>query len=1066
MPNFSPRSRRSAATIPLRWVLVIPFVAQMVAVVVLVGDLSYWSEENTTEQWANQLLQQPPKRVRWQQIQLNLMPPSSMFLDDQGNPLGDRRISSIAAQQTVWLRTGNTLSTGEIQSNRTMTVLLGLLTLTAAIASGTVISSFMTARIRRLNQSHWDTVDGSVPQRLPADRTITEVKGLLPSFNQMAYKISDRKADEIALQKSEERFREIASTIPQMFFVRSLNPDRYEYISPAYETIWGHSSEGLLKNPLAWREYVHPEDLSRVEASVAAQLQGNDVQREYRIIRPDGEIRWISSVVTVVRDAAGHPIRFIGLAGDITDRKAAEVALRQSELKFSTIFRDTPQPAWIATLAEGRCLDVNDNFSRVLGYSRQEAIGKTCIELGLWHRLLDLLHFRESLQQSGQILDFEVVFCTKSGVRKTVLLSARVSHLEGQDCVLGVLSDITDRKLAEATLQTNETRLRLAMEISNAIAWERDLQTEEIFFTSTTSLAHSRRIPYKEMIAVIHPDDQPILHQANQRAIAECGTFQIEHRILTEGEPVEWRWFQVSARVITNDAGIPTRMIGLSVDITDHKRAEAELEQAKIAAEAANRAKSAFLANMSHELRTPLNSILGFTQLILMQHDSVLHSSHLKYLQIIEKSGKHLLGLINDVLDLSRIEAEKLPLEEQEISLSDLLHLIHNTFCQRAEAQGLHFRSDCSPEVPECIVVDAQKLQQVLFNLVGNAIKFTQQGSVTLHLSIETPNRTWQEAQNLNRVPLHFAVKDTGMGIALQELSSIFDAFAQAAAGRRISEGTGLGLAISQKLVQLMGGEITVSSIVDQGSTFEFTIPVEVIKSTHIPFALIENTIQGLAPDQPRYRILVVDDHPSNRLLLVKLLERLGLEVQEAIDGNQAIALWRMWQPHLIWMDMRMPNLDGYEATRRIRSEAAVGNGLRRTVIIGLTAQATSSDRAMVFEAGCDDYISKPFEAKLLFEKLEKHLGLTYRYTSDTTPAPQENSSTATTATAVDLSVLPTAWIADLHEAAQHCHQKSVAQLIQQIPEAHSSLAALLSGLNQNYAFGRIVTITQPHLKN
>lgn len=263
---------------------------------------------------------------------------------------------------------------------------------------------------------------------------------------------------------------------------------------------------------------------------------------------------------------------------------------------------------------------------------------------------------------------------------------------------------------------------------------------------------------------------------------------------------------------------------------------------------------------------------------------------------------------------------------------------------------------------------------------------------------------------------------------------------------------------------QILGVEITVNRIVGHGSTFEFTIPVKVTKSTDMSFALIENRIQGLAPDQPHYRILVVDDHPSNRLLLVKLLERLGLEVQEAVDGNQAIAVWRTWRPHLIWMDMRMPNLDGYGATRSIRSEEAVRTGSpHRTIIIGLTAQAASSDRALVLEAGCDDYVSKPFEARLLFEKLEKHLGLAYTYTHDTASSPQEQPATTT---AVALSVMPEAWIADLQEAAQHCHQKAVSQLIQQIPEAHSSLATLLSCLNQNYAFGRIVKITQSHLKN
>jgi PAS domain S-box-containing protein len=544
------------------------------------------------------------------------------------------------------------------------------------------------------------------------------------------------------------------------------------------------------------------------------------------------------------------------LQTELAERARAELALRQSELKFSTIFQDSPQPAWTATLAEGRYLDVNQGFSYVLGYSRAEVVGKTCIELNLWNDLRDLQHFRETLRQTGNVLDFEAVFRTKSGEAKTVLLSARVSRLNDQDCVVGVLSDISDRK-----------------------------------------------------------------------------------------------------------------------------RAEQDLQRAKAEAEAANQAKSIFLASMSHELRTPLNSILGFTRLLAMQQDVALPPEHQEYIQIIERNGIHLLGLINDVLDLAKIEAEKLSRESQEINLSDLLKLLESTFSQQVNGKKLDLRLVYAPDVPRRIIADAQKLQQVLINLLSNAIKFTQQGGVAL--SIEIGNWISDRQKHLLSapvIPLRFEVQDTGCGIAPQELPLIFDAFAQAETGRRTAGGTGLGLAISQKLVQIMGGEITVESILEQGSQFRFTIPVQLTDSAAVPLQMAKRQIIGLAPDQPRYRMLVVDDHRVNRLLIVKLLEPLGIEVKEATDGEQAVTLWQQWQPHLIWMDMRMPNLDGNQATRRIRAEEAAQNPARRTIIIGVTAQATIHDRTLVLEAGCDDFISKPIEVKQLFEKMKQYLGLSYLY--------------------------------------------------------------------------------------
>ncbi|NET35959.1 MAG: response regulator, partial [Cyanothece sp. SIO1E1] len=376
------------------------------------------------------------------------------------------------------------------------------------------------------------------------------------------------------------------------------------------------------------------------------------------------------------------------------------------------------------------------------------------------------------------------------------------------------------------------------------------------------------------------------------------------------------------------------------------------LIQAKQDAEIANRAKSEFLANMSHELRTPLNAILGFSQ--LMTRDPSITPPQKETLDIINRSGAHLLGLINDVLDMSKIESGAATLNPNSFDLYALLNTLYAMLRLKAESKGLKLIFECSPDVPQYVKTDERKLRQVLINLIGNAIKFTAKGSVTLHVSRGTaaekgaakyslsqakPNKT-QNSAPLSRSTLFFAVEDTGAGIAPAELATIFDAFVQTESGRQSQQGTGLGLPISQKFVQLMGGDITVVSQLGQGTTVGFQLQIDPVEASEVQTKLHRRVI-GLAPDQPDYRILVVEDRPENRQLLVQLLESVGFTVQEAKNGQEAIARWQTWHPHLIWMDMQMPVMDGYEATKQIRDvEPLPATALHHasTKIIALTA--------------------------------------------------------------------------------------------------------------------------------
>jgi len=387
-------------------------------------------------------------------------------------------------------------------------------------------------------------------------------------------------------------------------------------------------------------------------------------------------------------------------------------------------------------------------------------------------------------------------------------------------------------------------------------------------------------------------------------------------------------------------------------------RARTRATKAKELAETANRAKSVFLANMSHELRTPLNAILGFSKLMSNRPDTT--AGQRENLDIISNSGDHLLSLINNVLDISKIEAGHMVREDATINLDRFLHEIESLISVQVAQKGLHFTMEQSPDLPSNITVDSGKLRQVLINLIGNAIKFTESGGVSLRAEVAKQEST-QLAQ------LRFEVEDTGIGIREEDREIIFSPFEQKIDQPLAETGTGLGLAICKQYVEFMGGQIGVTSEPGKGSVFHFEIPVEVLPpSKDIITELEHKRVTGLAEGQGRYRLLITEDHPENRLLLRKLLEPLGFDLREAVNGKEAVALFEQWRPHLVWMDIRMPRMpvmNGLEATRRIRESDAGA----QTRIVALTAHALEEERREILEAGCDDFIRKPYRDTEIF---------------------------------------------------------------------------------------------------
>ncbi|MFA6920981.1 MAG: ATP-binding protein [Gallionella sp.] len=499
--------------------------------------------------------------------------------------------------------------------------------------------------------------------------------------------------------------------------------------------------------------------------------------------------------------------------------------------------------------------------------------------------------------------------------------------------------------------------------------------------------------------------------------------------------------------------------VGILRDITGRKQAEEELRKyrdqleekvqlrttdlvlARNAADAANQAKSVFLSSMSHEFRTPLNAILGFSSMV--RNDPLLPHELRDKLDIINRSGEHLLTLINDVLEMSKIEAGRLVLESTPLDLGTLVRDVTDMMHLRAQEKGLRLLIDQTSEFPRYIKGDEARLRQVLINLVGNAIKFTPQGGVTVRFGIKP-----HDAQH----HLLIEIEDSGIGISIEDQKRLFQPFVQLGKQAGDNKGTGLGLTITRQFVHLMGGTIHVESTQGAGSIFRVELPVDKIEAGDVPglAKVRQGEIVGLAPNQPKFRILIVEDQLENQLLLSQLMSRLGFEVKVAENGEQGVQMFQSWQPHLIWMDRRMPVMDGLEAAQAIRKLP----GGREVKIIAVTASAFAEQRNEALDAGMDDFVRKPYRSGDLYECLSKQLGVQYVY-SETQESEEKYIHEALTTEM--LAILPSELRRELNDALVSLENERISAAIGQVASLDPKLHKLITQLAENFDYPAIL---------
>jgi signal transduction histidine kinase/DNA-binding response OmpR family regulator len=808
-------------------------------------------------------------------------------------------------------------------------------------------------------------------------------KELTIANDRLEQEIAEHRQAEEALHESRQRLDNIVTNSPGATY-RCANDEHWtmEFISAGITRISGYPAEDFLNNRVrSYASIIHPDDRKRIADAVAAGLANQDhYEMDYRLLTADGTLRWVHEQGRGVFSPEGRLLCLDGVIFDTTAQREAEETLKLNTERMETLLQLNQM--------------AGANEDELMRFAFEAAVRLTRSKLGY----LALMNEDETVLNM-QLWSREAMDeCEVPGLPRTY--PVKTTGLWGE--------------------AVRQRRPIITNDYSAPNPWKKG-----------TPEGHVKLIRHMNLPVIVDSRIVLVAGVGNKEEDYNEGDVQ-QLSLLMEGM---WRMIE---RIRAEEE---LRRHHDQLEYTVKQRTE-ELRLSRDAAEAANNAKSAFLANMSHELRTPLNAILGFSSIV--RKDPMLPENQRRNLGIINRSGEHLLTLINDVLEMAKIEAGGVQLANTPFDLGGMVHDVIDMMQTRAKDKGLQLRINQSSQFPTYIVGDEPRLRQVLVNLISNAINFTQKGSVDVRLQVKHD----KDQQLL------FEVEDSGPGIATQDQQRIFEPFVQLGEHGG-SKGTGLGLTITRQFVELMGGDISLESTPGKGTLFRIELPL--IEATESDIAQAKKGKQaergevlGLAPGQPQYRILIVEDQADNQALLTHILDSVGLQIKIAENGKQGVELFQSWRPHLILMDRRMPVMDGEEATRRIRKLP----GGQKTKIIAVTASAFKEQRKILLNAGMDDFVCKPYLRGEIYACLSKQLGIQFQYEEVTESQAQAEVRTLTSEM---LSVLPNTLRDKLQEALESLESDRIDQIIQQVTDYDQELQQTLAQYTDSFDYQTIL---------